>query len=149
MRNRVIAAAVLVLSIGVSSCDEPLSNITGPTPMLEVKFSSIQQEIFENSDSSGRAACTQCHNTNGQLLAARLNLEHSVAYEQLVNVAARNKPSAIRVIPGDPNSSYLIHKLEGGPDIVGLRMPRNGPPFLTDGQVSVIKRWIELGAAND
>ena len=149
MRNRVIAAAVLVLSISVSSCDEPLSNITGPTPMLEVKFSSIQQQIFENPDSSGRSACIQCHNANGQLFAGRLKLEHAVAYDQLVNVAARNRPGATRVIPGDPENSYLVRKLAGGPDIFGLRMPNNGPPFLTDGQISVIKRWIELGAPND
>ena len=149
MRNRVIAAAVLVLSIGVSSCDEPLSNITGPTPMLEVKFSSIQQEIFENGDSSGRSACIQCHNTNGQAFAAGLNLEHAVAYASLVNVASRQRPPVVRVVRGEPDSSYLIHKLVGGPGIVGLRMPRNGPPYLTDGQISVIKRWIELGAPND
>ena len=149
MGHRVLAVGALVLSICVSSCDEPLSNITGPTPLLDVKFSSIQQEIFENSDSSGRSACTQCHNATGQLFAGRLNLEHGVAYDNLINVAARNKAGATRVIPGDADNSYLIRKLAGGPDIFGLRMPNNGPPFLTNGQISVIRRWIELGAAND
>ena len=56
---------------------------------------------------------------------------------------------AIRVVPGDPENSYLIHKLEGRPGIVGVRMPQIGPPYLTDGQILVIKRWIELGARND
>jgi hypothetical protein len=50
------------------------------------------------------------------------------------------------VAPGDPERSYLIHKLEGRPGIVGLQMPRNGPPYLTAGQIQVIKRWIEIGA---
>ena len=76
---------------------------------------------------------------------AGLNLMHDVAYDQLVNVPSR-KARAIRVAPGDPDNSYLIHKIEGRSGIVGVRMPFNGPPFLTDGQILIIRRWIELGA---
>jgi len=36
-----------------------------------------------------------------------------------------------------------------GRDIAGLRMPRTGPPFMTDGQISVIRRWIAVGAPRD
>lgn len=143
-----VGAALLALSIGSAACDESLPDITGPTPNLVPTFSSIQSEIFNNSDSSGRAACTQCHNAVGQLFNG-LNLAPAVAYANLVGVASRGKPGAIRVIAGDPENSYLIHKLEGRPGIVGLRMPFIGPPFLTDGQILVIKRWIELGARND
>jgi hypothetical protein len=32
---------------------------------------------------------------------------------------------------------------------VGERMPRTGGPYLTEGQVAIIKRWIALGAPND
>lgn len=149
MHHRVFAAGVLLLSICVAGCDEPLSSVTGPTPQLQPTFSSIQEQIFENGDSSGRSACTQCHNAAGQFFAAQLNLERGVAYANLVNRAARNRPAKVRVVPGDPDNSYLIHKLEGGPDIFGLRMPQNGPPFLTNGQILVIRHWIELGAAND
>jgi hypothetical protein len=52
----------------------------------------------------------------------------------------------MRVKPGDPENSYLIHKMEGRPGISGRRMPWVGPPFLTDGQILVVKRWIEIGA---
>jgi len=31
---------------------------------------------------------------------------------------------------------------------VGDRMPRLGP-YLSDGQIRIIRRWIELGAKND
>jgi hypothetical protein len=54
----------------------------------------------------------------------------------------------MRVAPGDPENSYIYHKLEGAPGIVGGRMPLNGTP-LTEGQIRVIERWIETGAAND
>jgi hypothetical protein len=52
----------------------------------------------------------------------------------------------MRVKPGDPENSYLIHKMEGRSGIVGMKMPFNGPPFLTEGQILVVKRWIEIGA---
>ena len=59
------------------------------------------------------------------------------------------RPGETLVIPGDPGNSYLVRKLEGGPGITGFRMPRTSGPFLTDGQMSVIRRWIAEGAANN
>jgi len=113
-------------------------------------FSSIQQNIFTASDSAGRVACNSCHTTaGGRVPPAGMDLGSPNAHAQLVNVASNAKPGAVRVIPGDPENSYLIHKLEGRSGIVGLRMPRNGPPFLTEGQILVIRRWIELGAPNN
>ena len=112
-------------------------------------FSSISRDIFQATDSSGRLACVQCHNEIGRTFAAGLNLRPEAAYAELVGVASRQKPGLMRVAPGSPDNSYLIHKLEGRADIVGLRMPRNTGPFLTEGQMSVIRRWIELGARND
>ena len=146
--RHMMGATLLALSIGSAACDESLPDITGPTPNLVPTFSSIQTEIFNNSDSSGRAACTQCHNAIGRLFNG-LDLSPAVAYANLVNRPSVGKAGAIRVVPGDPENSYLIHKLEGRSDIVGVRMPQIGPPYLTDGQISVIERWIELGARND
>jgi len=143
--TRVLVVLAATLMIG---CDEKLSDLTGPTPDLTPTFSSIQHNIFEAPDSAGRAACTQCHNAVGRLFNG-LDLSSAVAYTNLVNVASREKPGVLRVAPGDPDNSYLVHKVEGRPGIVGLRMPFSGPPFLTDGQILVIKRWIELGAKND
>jgi hypothetical protein len=142
-RALVVCAAMLMIG-----CDEKLSDLTGPTPDLTPTFSSIQHNIFDVPDSAGRAACTQCHNAvlsrfNG------LDLTSSVAYANLVNVSSREKPGVLRVAPGSPDNSYLVHKVEGRAGIIGLRMPFSGPPFLTDGQILVIKRWIELGAKND
>ncbi|HEY1303744.1 MAG TPA: hypothetical protein VGF24_09370 [Vicinamibacterales bacterium] len=142
------ASLMILMALGMIGCDEKLSDLTGPTPNLQPTFSSIQQNIFEASDSSGRAACTQCHNAVGRLFNG-LDLSSAVAYANLVNVTSREKPSATRVIPGDPVNSYLIQKLEGQPGIVGVRMPFNGPPYLTTGQIAVIKRWIEIGAPNN
>ena len=52
------AAALLLLATLASGCDENLESIAGPTPNLTPTFSSIERDIFNASDSSGRAACT-------------------------------------------------------------------------------------------
>ena len=146
--NRLTRAVFMAACLGgAAGCDEALSDLTGPTPNLEPTFSSIQQEIFDSADSFGRAACTQCHNAVGSRFNG-LDLTSSVSYASLVGVASRGKPGAVRVVPGDPETSYLVHKLEGRAGVVGVRMPLNGP-YLTNGQVLVIKRWIALGAPNN
>lgn len=145
--SRVGCAVVIALALGTAGCDEPLSDVTGPTPDLEPTFSSIQQNIFNNSDASGRPACTSCHNAVGSRFNG-LDLTAAVSYSNLVNVQSRFKPGAVRVIPGDAENSYLIHKLEGRSTIAGVRMPLNGP-YLEAGQILVIRRWIETGAPNN
>lgn len=145
-----VVTACLAAGLMCAGCDEKLSSITGPTPDLEPTFRSIQQNIFAAADSSGRVACNGCHTSAGRTPAAGLDLAGANAHGQLVGVTSNAKSGAVRVIPGDPANSYLIHKLEGRSDIVGLRMPRGAAgPFLTEGQVRVIKRWIELGALNN
>jgi hypothetical protein len=144
-------AAILFMAIActtLAGCDEGLPSVTGPTPDLEPTFTAIQRDIFNAADSSARLACTQCHNAVGSRFNG-LDLTSAVSYANLVNIPSRGKPGAIRVIPGDPENSYLVHKLEGRPGIVGQRMPFGNGPFLTDGQMLVIKRWIALGARND
>ena len=148
MRKRMTTACAALMFAAVAACDEKLSDLTGPTPDLKPTFSSIQQNIFQAADRSGRAACTQCHTPGGIRTASILFLTPTLAYAQLVNARAAGKRGAIRVIPGDPENSYLIHKLEGRPGIAGARMP-DIVPYLTDGQIQVIKRWIELGAQNN
>lgn len=147
MRFRVLMLLVgAAVFAGTAACDEALSDLTGPTPNLEPTFSSIQQEIFNTTDSSGRLACVNCHNGNAFVPG---NFTTGNAYAALVGRASVQRPGLLRVAPGDPDNSYMVRKLEGGPDIGGVRMPRGTGPYLTDGQMLVIRRWIAQGAAND
>jgi hypothetical protein len=143
------AMTIAALACAAAACDEQLRDIAGPTPNLTPTFSSIQTEIFSAPDSTGRAACTSCHTNVGRTPAAGLNLAGASAHAALVNAPSTGKSGAIRVVPGDPDGSYLLHKIEGRPGIVGERMPRTGGPFLTAGQISIIRRWIEIGAPNN
>jgi hypothetical protein len=55
------------------------------------------------------------------------------------------QPNVLRVRPGNPDASYLLHKVEGRVGITGLRMPFV-PPYLSQGQLLILRRWIETGA---
>jgi hypothetical protein len=142
-------AATLLLAVCAIACDESLSKIAGPTPDLEPTFASIQKEIFETTDAAGRTSCVTCHTAARANFTAGLNLDHAVAYAQLVNVASRERADLLRVAPGNPDASYIVHKIEGQPGIIGRRMPFNGPPFLTGGQILIMRRWIQIGAPNN
>jgi hypothetical protein len=148
MRRRTFLS-VLLLALVTYGCDEKLSDVTGPTPDLSPTFTSVQQQIFNTQDASGRQNCIFCHTDQGRAPAAGLNLREGAAYNALVGVASRNKPGATLVIPGDADNSYLVQKLEGAPGIVGERMPRTGGPYLTSGQMLVLRFWIQQGARND
>jgi hypothetical protein len=144
--HRVLAAVMIAVATAGAACDERLSDLAGPTANLEPTFGSIQRDIFQASDSAGRLSCATCHNPNGGAFRqVGLDLASEGAYNSLVGVPSTQRPEVLRVAPGDPHNSYLMHKIEGRPGITGLRMPRT-PPYMTDGQIRIIRRWIEIGA---
>ena len=73
-----------------------------------------------------------------------LELDHSAA--SLIGVVSSGDPTKTRVIAFDPDHSLLIMKLEGTQS-VGLRMPRDGPPYLSQETIDVIRKWILDGAS--
>jgi hypothetical protein len=102
----------------------------------------IQTQIFD-------PGCTSCHSDASHVPSGGLNLKSGSAFASLVNVPSSGLAGAVRVVPGNADNSYLVKKLEGTAGIVGLRMPRNGPPFLSDAQVKMIRDWIAAGALNN
>lgn len=90
-----------------------------------------------------RPSCgfSSCHGAGG---APFLTGNKTADYENLVNVASNAKDGAILVIPGDPDGSYLVQKLEGAAGIEGGRMPP--PAALTPNQLQQIRDWIAAGA---
>ena len=136
---RLTRAVALLLAAGclcVSACGG--SSPTSPsTTTLSATFSSIQSLIFEPQ-------CVRCH---GTVQNAGLDLRAAAGFANLVNTPS-TQTALLRVTPGDPEASYLIHKLEGRSGIVGSRMPQGGP-FLSAEQIDVIRSWITAGAANN
>lgn len=115
-------------------------NGNGGGATLEPTLASIQANVFTPS-----CAVSGCH--SGSSPPQGLNLEASQSFGMLVGVPSNEVPALMRVNPSDPDNSYLIQKLEGTAS-VGARMPRNGPPFLTDAQIATIRQWISDGAMN-
>ncbi len=109
---------------------------TGLQPTLQ----SIQSNIFG-------PICAQagCHVGGGAQQGLMLD---SVAnsFQDLVDVASTEAPSLLRVSPGNPDSSYLVHKIEGRSTIVGAQMPLN-QPGLSGPQIAAIRSWIQNGAS--
>ena len=68
-----------------------------------------------------------------------------ISYDNLVNVPSI-EVALLRVAPGDPDHSYIIHKVEGSPDIIGDRMPPPPEPALTRAEIQSISDWIAMGA---
>ena len=145
MRRFLCGLFFVTAAMGMTACDEKLSTIAGPTPDLEPTFASIQRDVFEAPDSTGRKNCTACHSSIGRTPSGGLSLDHDVAYDAIVNVASRERPGQLRIAPGDPDSSYLLQKVEGATGIAGQRMPFGGP-YLSDGQILILRRWIAIGA---
>src|SRR5262249_46601449 len=99
-------------------------------------FQSIQDNVFT-------PICTACHIGGSAPEGLQLDAAHS--YSLLVGMASAEQPSVMRVQPGDPDSSYIIQKLEGAPSTSGERMPRGGP-YLSQSTIDVIRQWITNGA---
>jgi hypothetical protein len=109
--------------------------VAGTAPTL----TSIQTNVFT-------PRCSGCHSGAGATLPGAMNLTNAGAsFAALVGVASVEMPSLLRVAPNDPDNSYLIRKLEGGPNIGGARMPLVGPP-LDQPTIDAIRLWITNGA---
>lgn len=105
-----------------------------------VTLAEIQADVFTPT-----CSVSGCHDGEGNVLPGVMNLTSTAeSFDALVNVASIQVPSLDRVEPGDPDNSYLIHKLEGT-QAEGLRMPQGGP-FLDQATIDDIRQWIADGA---
>ena len=99
-------------------------------------------EIFERS-------CTQsgCHaGPNPQMM---MTLTSDGFYSSTVGTPSIEKPPLNRVEPGNPEASYLVKKIRGDDDIIGLQMPFSGEK-LTEEEVDTIIRWVSgLGGVDE
>jgi hypothetical protein len=155
---RALAIAVLAIGGTLIGCagsgggggggGPPKTACTTP-PSTSVSFSMDIQPIFNRS-----CALPSCHvppvPAQGQDLSA------GVAYSQLVNVASTEQPKLERVKPGKPQDSYLVRKIEGGPNISGVMMPNGcpasplaGAQCLTPDEMAAIGQWVTECAPNN
>src|SRR5207245_11599590 len=70
------------------------------------------------------------------------SLDPGFSAGNLINVPSPRHANLIRVVPGDPDASVLIQKLQGADGLLGDRMP-DGGPYLTTATINVIRQWIQ------
>lgn len=107
---------------------------------FEPTIEAIQDNLFT-------PICAQCHVGAGAPQGLVLSGAQT-SYDNLVGVQSTESPAYFRVLAGDPDASYLIHKIEGTQDF-GNRMPNGCPdtqPCLDAETVGIIRQWIADGA---
>jgi hypothetical protein len=86
--------------------------------------------------------CATCHNGVGAVLPGVMNLTSEAASRaSLVSVQSIQNAALNRVEPGQPNNSYLVHKIDG---TAASQMPPTGP--LPQVEIDAIIQWIADGA---
>jgi uncharacterized membrane protein len=124
---------------GLDQNGQPIgSEASGANGPLTADLQSIQDNVFT-------PICTRCH--IGASAPEGLRLDAADSYNLLVGVPSAEVPSLLRVMPGDPDESYLVLKLQGSAGIVGGQMPLGGP-YLPQSTIDAIRQWITNGAPN-
>ena len=140
--ERILAAFLL----GVLSCagdGTGLDRFGNPlgvdVPGLGPTLSSIQANILT-------PICTQCH--TGAAAPLGLRFDDGASWAELVGVPSIEMPEMKLVQPGDPESSYLVWKIEGRAEIAGGQMPL-ALAALSTAEIQAIRDWIANGAEDD
>jgi hypothetical protein len=72
-------------------------------------------------------------------------LDAAHSYAAIVGVPSVENPALDRIKPGDPDNSYLVRKIQGGPNISGGQMPLHETP-LPQSTIDQIRQWVTDGA---
>ena len=115
------------------------ATITVSTPSL----ASHVQPILSTS-----CALSGCH--AGASPQEGMNLSSGLMHSNTVNIPS-NKSSLDRIEPGQPDQSYLVHKIQGTQGTVGgsgVRMPFGGAP-LSQANIDIIRAWVADGAQDN
>jgi hypothetical protein len=109
-----------------------------PGGSVTADFQSIQANVFT-------PICSVCH--IGASAPEGLQLDAAHSYNLLVGVPSNEQPSLLRVKAGDPDNSYMVHKIEGLAGITGGQMPLGETP-LPQATIDAIRQWVTNGAPN-
>ena len=134
----IIAICVFMLSAcqpGTGEFFQQFNENNPSTPSSDL-LNQIQQDIFN-------PICTQCHVGSQAPVGLRLD-STTETYNNLVNISAIGNNAFKRVLPNDPDNSYLMLKILGDP-VAGQRMPL-GMAALSEQNIDLIRNWIIEGA---
>jgi hypothetical protein len=104
---------------------------------LELQVKGVIDHICDNAE---------CHGLGGSGVAF-LAFTAGNEFTDIINVPSTERPSMLRVKPGDPDNSYVFHKLNCDGFIIDACMPLGiqGPSAFAQ----MFHDWIEAGAPTD
>lgn len=94
-----------------------------------------------------------CHESSAQ--EGSLNLEAEDLHAELVNVPAADEKAGprgkLRVVPGDPDASFLVQKLEGkqARDEGNMMPDGTDEPIDPECRIKMVRQWILDGALDN
>jgi mono/diheme cytochrome c family protein len=89
---------------------------------------------FSDVDQIFQARCVKCHSGTRPPDGLRLD-----SYD---GAMAGSKDMQV-IVKGEPGKSELVKKIKG---ISKPRMPKDGPPWLSAKEITLIEKWIAAGA---
>lgn len=120
---------------------------TGCVPQVqpvEPTYDAIASAVFQGCSTR---SCHSDFSAKGGLV-----LTPEKAYDQLVNVPAEDANAKakgkLRVVPGNPEASFLFQKITEPAVDEGDRMPQRLPK-LQDDHIAAIRSWIANGAKRE
>jgi hypothetical protein len=135
---------------GACSAFVPPASFSPTSPA--VSFTNDVFPIFETS-----CAFPSCHGSSSNPQGGMyLGGDEGHVYANLVNEAATEYPSMVRVKPGDTANSFLLHRIDDDactlPGCTSVAcaelMPQYGP-MLPEAQLLTVRGWIAQGALSD
>jgi uncharacterized membrane protein len=103
--------------------------------LVSAVFAQQGAPTFSDVDKIFQARCDKCHSGARPPDGLRL--------DSYAGVMAGSKDMKV-VVKGDPGKSELVKRIKG---ISKPRMPKDGPPWLPESDITLVEKWIASGAA--
>ena len=120
------------------ACTNSKESVDSGTPPVDPTLTNVQEQVFRSCTFSS------CH---GSTPAGGLDLLPGESYVELVGVASQEKPEVMRVVAGNPDSSYLVLKMRADPSIINDEMPPGAQ--LPEDKIALVEAWITAGAQDN
>jgi hypothetical protein len=131
---------------------DPDSVGTNPDTILPIEHGFFHEKVRPILEKT----CSGCHSESSPDAGMRLggHISSGNVVKNLVNVQALHGGQFKRIVPGNPNQSWLYLKASGTAISAGCTgtscntqvMPPTGEVTLTSGELDVIRQWITDGA---
>ena len=121
---------------------------TTPGCGIQPKLSDLKAKYFAFSCVFGG-----CHEAAAQ--EGGLNLEAADLHAELVDVPAADEKAGprgkLRIVPGDPDASFMVQKLEGtqARDEGNIMPDGTDEPIDPECRIKMLRQWIQDGALNN